>query len=103
MIRPSRCSFCEDATKIINHLLDEFPMASALWEKGEPKFKKKSIHKERSDLTLANWPNQVFKNEILNRAWELFPSFVVWEIWKTQNRKIFKDKIRHTEEVWALI
>ena len=35
--------------------------------------------------------------------WELFPRFVVWEIWKTRNKKILQIKHRITKEIWTMI
>lgn len=45
----------------------------------------------------------MFKNAILNRIWEVLPGFVVWEIWKEQNNRIFEDRKRSSKEVWSLI
>ena len=49
------------------------------------------------------WTNKVFKNVILHRIWEVLPGFVVWEIWKERNNRIFEDWKRRPEEVWSLI
>ena len=66
-------------------------------------FKKNNRHKGHPDLTIEEWPNNAFKNKIVNRVWELFPSFIVWEIWKTWNIRIFENKQRQLEEIWTLI
>ena len=55
------------------------------------------------DINLAMWPSQVFKNKLLNRMLELFPWFVVWEVWKEKNTQFFEEKNRTKEEVWQLI
>jgi len=37
----------------------------------------------------------------VNRIWDLFLGFVVWEIQKNQNLKIFENKRHQVEEIWA--
>lgn len=34
----------------------------------------------------------IFTNPILNHAWILAPSFVMWLSWKERNKRIFKHK-----------
>ena len=82
---PSRCYLCETSNETINHLLDECPIAEAIWEKGIVMFKKNHRHKGLPDLTIEEWSKNTFKNKIVNRVWELFPGFTFWEIWKTRN------------------
>lgn len=31
-------------------------------------------------------------NEVLNSAWALLPSFIIWNVWKERNRRIFKEE-----------
>ena len=49
-------------------------------------------HTGRPDLTIVEWKKNVFKNKIVNIVRELFLGFTVWEIWKTPNLRIFKNK-----------
>ena len=70
----------EANNETINHLLDECPIAEDIWEKGTEIFKKKNKHKGHPDLTIEKWLKRALKNEILNKVWELFPGFAVWEI-----------------------
>ena len=44
-----------------------------------------------------------FKNKILNRIWELYPRFVVWDIWKTRNLKTFENMNHKMEEIWETL
>ena len=76
---PLRCFLSENNKKTINHLLDECMIAKAIWEKGTGIFKKNHRHKGRRDLTIVEWPKTSFKNKILNRVWDLFLGFTVWE------------------------
>ena len=66
-------------------------------------FKNNHRHKGHPYLTIEKWPKNAFKNKIVNRVSELFSSFIVWEIWKTRNIRIFETKQRKVEEIWTLI
>ena len=77
---PSRCILCENSNETINYLLDKCPIADAIWEKGFGMLKKSHRYKGRPDITIVEWPKNIFKNKIVNRIWEFFPGFVVWEI-----------------------
>ena len=90
----TRCCLCEVNNESINHILDEFPIEGAIWERDSGVFKKNHRHKGRHDLTIAKWPKNIFKNKIVNKVWELFLRFIVWEIWKTRNLKFFENKQR---------
>ena len=61
-------------------MLDECPIADAIWSKGVRLFKKNHRYKGRPNITLAEWPKNIFKKKIVNRIGELFLGFVVWEI-----------------------
>ena len=87
----------------INHSLDECPVASAIWERGTRLFKSNCRHIERTDITIAEWTKDIYKNKIVNKIWDLFPGFVVWEIRKTRNLNFFENKMRRVEEIWANI
>lgn len=52
---------------------------------------------------VEKWSDKVFKNPILNRIWDIFSGFMVWEIWKERNSQIFEGRTRRLEEAWTLI
>ena len=80
---PSRCCMCEENIETINHLLDECKVADSIWEKGAAYFKKNHHHKGWLDITIADWPMNDFKNQIVNHLWELLLGFTLWEIWNS--------------------
>ena len=49
------------------------------------------------------WQENPFNSNLLNRVWDLFPRFVVWEIWKERNNRIFENKQRLKEEVYLIL
>ena len=103
MTGPSRCVLCSSASETMNHLLDDCYFASELWDRGEQRFRHGAQVKGNPSETIASWPPKVFKNAILNRLWELFPGFLVWEIWKECNGRIFDEKGRPPEKLWLNI
>ena len=52
---------------------------------------------------VEKWTEKEFHNNILNRIWELFPNFVLWETWKERNTRIFEGRARKPEEAWTRI
>lgn len=54
-------------------------------------FKQSDRDKESIVNTLNNWRNNFSDNEILNSTWDLLPSFIIWNVWKERNKKIFKE------------
>ena len=83
-----------------NHILDECNFAGKIWKEGERIFRKKVRQNRHPDLTIAQWQHQPFSIKILNRIWELFLGFVVWEVWIERNNRVFKDKAKTEKEVW---
>ena len=81
--------------------MDECPIATAIWERGSRMFKCNGRNISRPDITIAKWPKNIFKNKIVNTIWDLYPGFVVWEIWKTRNLKIFENKKHWVDEIWV--
>ena len=86
-----------------NHLLDKYNFAGTIWKEGERIFRKKVKQNGCPDLTIAQWQHQPFSSKILNQIWELFPGFVVWEVWIERNNRVFKDKARTMKEVWETL
>ena len=100
MIEPSRCSLCKDATKTINHLLDEFPMAPTLWGKGEEKLRKITTHNGCPDITITSWPHQVFKNDILNSVQELFQDSLFGKSRKLGTKESSRERSNTQRRSW---
>ena len=85
----------------INNSLAECLVATMIEERGTRLFKSNCRYIRRTDITIAEWTNNIYKNKIVNRIWDLFLGFVVWEIQKTQNLKNFENKRHQVEEIWA--
>jgi hypothetical protein len=55
------------------------------------------------DETIELWSDNPYNNPILNRVWETFPGFLMWNVWKERNRRIFKDKMLTRAQLWEII
>ena len=84
-------------------MLDECPTTTTIWERGSGLFKSNGRHIDRPDITISEWPKNIFKNKIVNIIWDLYPGFVVLEIWKTNNLKIFENKKCPVDEIWETL
>jgi hypothetical protein len=53
--------------------------------------------------TIAGWRSSIYHSPILNRIWQLLPGFILWQIWKERNMRIFNSVNRTWQEVWDTI
>ena len=53
--------------------------------------------------TIEHWDSITYSNPILNQIWLLLPGFILWQIWKEQNKRIFHSKHSPTEATWKSV
>ena len=80
---------CHMAEETIGHLLQGCDWVRAVWEKGRVLFGKSQLGEGLIQDTIEHWEEKAFQNVILNRIWEIFLGFVVWETWKERNIYVF--------------
>lgn len=103
MTGPSMCVLCHKVEETSNHLFKGYEWSQAVWESGRQTFDKPGPKGQSIQNIIEHWRDKIFKNAILNRIWETYPGFVVWEIWKEQNSRIFYRKRRQPKEAWRVI
>ena len=103
MLGPSVCVMCLKAEETTGHLLQGCEWAKEVWNKSGTLLGNHSLEEPPIQHLVESWPEKEFQNSILNRIWELLPSFVVWETWKERNSRIFEGRTRKPEEAWTLI
>ncbi len=103
LIGPSICVMCCKEEETSKHLLYECETIGVLWEKGKDTFRRIARIKGHPNKTIERWPKKPYKNEMLNRIWELFPGFLLWEAWKERNPRIFEGKSKQNEELFKTI
>jgi hypothetical protein len=74
-----------------------------LWDTGSTLFRKMDLRNHNIPETIELWSNNPYTNPILNKAWETFPGFLMWNVWKERNRRIFKGKMLTKAQVWETI
>jgi hypothetical protein len=50
--------------------------------------------------TIAEWRDQAFHSPLLNRIWQLLPGFILWQIWKERNRRVFRNLSQPWQSCW---
>jgi hypothetical protein len=98
---PGLCTLCHNGSESVDHLLS---LAPSIRPSG---IKESSLLdnpiRTLIPFVLPSLDGDPMALRTLNWIWQLFPSFVLWEIWKERNRHIFKDESLQLPFVWARI
>jgi hypothetical protein len=77
----------------MNHLLDECPYRSEVWEWVAGIFRQSNRIRGNISATINTWKENYSENEEVNLYWTLIPGMIIWEMWKEQNQRIFKNQL----------
>lgn len=80
----------------MEHLLNLYPFTSTLWDWAASVFRQTDRDRLNITNTLKNLRKDFSGNEIINKAWILVLGFIIWDVWKECNGKIFKNKTSST-------
>ena len=97
---PSICLLCANAEETMNHLLNSCSYTSQLWDQVAITMRTSDRRQESVIETIANWRDHAFKSPLLNRIWQLLPGFVLWQIWKERNRRVFRNLSQPWQSCW---
>ena len=100
-IGPSQCILCEEQEETMDHLLDQCSFSSELWDRIASICKRIDCCRGNISKTIKHWHNHPYQNPILNRIWQLILGFLIWNIWKERNLRIFEGRVNFVERVWA--
>lgn len=78
----------------MEHLLNNYIFTSRLCDSFTNIFQKSDRDRGCIFNTLTRWRKNYLDNEIIRSAWTLTPKFIIWNVWKERNRRIFKDEKR---------
>ena len=92
VLGPSRCQLCEAQKETMEHLLNNCIFTSRLWDSFATIFQQTNRDKGSIINTLNNSRRNFSNYEILGSAWALTPSFIIWNVWKERNNRIFKNE-----------
>jgi len=93
---PSRCQLCGIHEETMDHLLNFCTFTSTLWNWVSLIFRQTDRDENDITKTLNNWRRNLSENETVNIVWTLFPGFLICDVWKERNNRIFKDKFGTT-------
>jgi hypothetical protein len=102
-IGPSWCQLCGSEEETQNHLLNLCSYSSNIWDYSASLMRTTDIKRTGIQETLEAWCTSIFHSPILNKIWQLLPGFILWQIWKERNRRIFKSETKPWQLVWESI
>jgi hypothetical protein len=102
-IGPSWCHLCGQEEETQNHLLNLCPYSSCIWDHSASIMRTSDRNRTGLKETIEGWRSSTYQSPILNRIWQLLPGFILWNIWKERNGRIFKSITRSWQEVWNTI
>jgi ribonuclease HI len=99
---PSICTLCGKAEETMNHLLNTCHYTAQVWDQVAIIMRTSDRLRDSVIETLINWRDQPFSSPYLNRVWQLLPGFVLWQVWKERNNRIFRNKANQWSLCWDL-
>jgi len=76
----------------MDHLLNLCLFTSTLSNGAASIFRQTDRDLSSIKSTLKKWRKIFSDNEIINKSWALVPGFLIWDVWKEHNNKIFNIK-----------
>jgi ribonuclease HI len=87
----------------MEHLLNNCPLSENIWNQATQLMRRTKRVKNNIISTIRDWGSGSFKSPILNRTWQLLPGFIVWQLWKERNRRIFHSQPSPPTLLWNTI
>jgi len=81
----------------MEHLLNNCIFTSSLWDSFATIFQQTDRDKGSIINTLNKWRRNFSDNEVLGSAWAMIRSFIIWNVWKERNNRIFKNEKRSSQ------
>ena len=87
----------------MEHLLNKCPLDEIIWNLATQLMRRNKRVKNNIIRTIRDWGFVSFKIPILNRAWQLLLGFIVWQLWKERNIRIFHSHPSPPTLLWNTI
>lgn len=100
---PSISYMCRQEEETTIHLMQNCVMGKKLWERIAFRCQKERRVQDDIRGTIDNGSQAPFQSPILNELWTLLPGFLMWNLWKERNRRIFKDQMLPMEKLWNIV
>jgi hypothetical protein len=99
-IGPSMCVLCQSQEETKEHLFNGCRYSQTVWDQGAQIMRRSNQNRGSIRDTIENWDSITYNNPILNHIWQLLPGFILWQIWKERNKRIFHSKNSPAESTW---
>jgi hypothetical protein len=86
-----------------NHLLNLCFYSSQVWDQCAIVMRITDRKCEGLRETIEEWRDSTFHSPILNRIWQLLPGFILWQLWKERNMRIFLTTHWDWKTIWTQI
>jgi hypothetical protein len=87
----------------MEHLLNNCPLNEIIWNLATRLIRRTKRVKNNIISTIMDWGSGSFKIPILNKNWQLLPGFIVWQLWKERNIRIFHSQPSPPTLLWNTI
>jgi ribonuclease HI len=102
-IGPSICALCCQQEESKEHLFNGCHYSQQIWDQGAQAMRKSNQDRSSINNTIENWDHSNYNNPILNLIWQLLPGFILWQIWKERNKRIFRSQSSQPTVTWETI
>jgi hypothetical protein len=98
----SLCPLCKVEEETLNHLLNTCHYTAQIWDQVAIVMRTSDRLRDSIIETISNWRDQAFSSPLLNWIWQLLPGFVLWQVWKERNNRIFRNQAHPWSYCWDL-
>jgi hypothetical protein len=102
-IGPSICALCHQQEETKEHLFNGCHYSQQIWDQGAQAMRRSNQDRSSINDTIENWDHSTYNNPILNLIWQLLSGFILWQIWKERNKRIFHSQPTPPETTWETI
>ena len=91
IIDPQWCVLCKHSSEDVDNIFLNCPFTLFCWEWLQNRLGWSNPFQSSLKGLLCSWPMDL-DHGVYSKLWNIFPSIVVWELWKERNCYIFKNK-----------
>jgi hypothetical protein len=102
-IGPSLCVLCYEQEETKEHLFNGCRYSQSVWDQSAQIMRKSNQYRNSVNDTIEHWDRISYKSTLLNHIWQLLPGFILWQLWKERNRRIFHSQASTPEDTWGTI
>ena len=102
-IGPSICALCHQQEETKEHLFNGCHYSQQIWDQGPQAMRRSNQDRGNINDTIEKWDHSTYNNPILNLIWQFLSGFILWQIWKERNKRIFHSQPTLPGTTWETI